>query len=128
MPGMHHFADDPHAAGWIAAGRRWTTYNGSPSGNRLSALSLINTTNVAGLRLVRSFDIPNPSALEVTQLVSGDTMYITSVNSLYTFNLGTGKPGWSFVRPQTPGVVQDAGSGYNRGAALAANGVFPIDR
>ena len=102
----------------------WTTYNGSPSGNRLSPLSLINTSNVASLQLLRSFAIPNPSTLEVTPLVNNGVMFVAAVNSVYSFNLVTGKPGWSFMRPPTPGVVQDAGSGINRGAAASPGGIF----
>jgi alcohol dehydrogenase (cytochrome c) len=102
----------------------WTNYHGSLTGNRFSSLSTINTSNVAALKLIYKFAIPSPSTLEVTPVVSGNLMYITGVNSVYTFNLSTGQPGWSFVRPQTPGVVQDAGSGYNRGAALGPNGVY----
>lgn len=102
----------------------WATYNGQLNGNRYSPLSLINTSNVANLGLVYNFNIPTPTPLETTPLVAGSTMYITSTNSVYTYDVTTGKPGWSFVRAQTPGVVQDAGAGVNRGAAIGANSVF----
>ena len=102
----------------------WSTYHGNLAGNRYSPLSLINTANVANLQLLYNFSIPSPTQLESTPLVFGSTMYVTSANSVYTYDVLTGKPGWSFVRPRTSGVVQDAGKGINRGGAASANSLF----
>lgn len=102
----------------------WPNYNGQVSGNRYSNLSLINTTNVATLKQLYSFGVPNPTPLETTPAVYGSTMYLTGVNAVYTYSLQSGKPGWSFVRAQTPGLLQDAANGVNRGVAVGPNGVY----
>src|SRR5215472_3279198 len=113
-----------HAQSAVSTSAGWTTYNGQLTGNRYSALSLINNKNVNRLALIFNFSVPTPTTLETSPLVIGGTMYITSTNSVYTFDLNTGQPGWSFVRPQTPGVVQDAGTGVNRGAAIGNGSLF----
>ncbi|MGO4879891.1 MAG: pyrroloquinoline quinone-dependent dehydrogenase [Bryobacteraceae bacterium] len=105
----------------------WTTYHGQYTGNRYSTLATINTANVSGLKVIRSFPAPsayNPNGLEGTALVSGSTMYFTSTNSIYAYNLANGQLLWSFQRAPTPGLVTNAAQGYNRGVALSADSVF----
>jgi alcohol dehydrogenase (cytochrome c) len=105
----------------------WTTYHGQYFGNRYSTLTAINTGNVSGLRPIVSFKPPsanNPSGLETTPLVSGSTMFLTSTNSVYAYDLANGQSRWSFQRAPSPGVVQDAGSGYNRGVAMSSDSIF----
>jgi len=102
----------------------WTTYNGQLTGNRFSSLSVINTGNVATLRPVNSFTIPSNTSLETTPIVLGYTMWVTGTNSVTAYNLTNGQPVWSFSRPPTRGVTQDAASGTNRGVAIGPNAVF----
>jgi alcohol dehydrogenase (cytochrome c) len=102
----------------------WTTYNGNVSGNRYSPLGRINSTNVSGLKPLARILIPSEGGLETTPLVDGQTMFVTSTNSVYTYSLPKVTPGWSFVRAPTTGVIQDAGTGINRGAAIGNGSVF----
>lgn len=102
----------------------WTTYHGQYSGNRYSTLTAINSTNVGGLKVIWQFPVPaayNEAGLETTPLVSGSTMYFTSTNSVYAYNLRNGRLLWSFLRAPSPRLRE---GGYNRGVALGAGSVF----
>ena len=103
----------------------WPTYHGRLDGNRYSAHTQINTTNVSGLGLkwvysLRGFDN------ETTPLVLDGIMYVTATNQVSALDAATGREIWRFSRPKTPGVQGDAGIGFNRGAAVLGQRVFLI--
>jgi alcohol dehydrogenase (cytochrome c) len=67
-----------------------------------------------------------PRGLEVTPLVAGTTMYVTSVNESYALDARTGREIWHYRRARTQGLAGDAASGINRGAALLGDRLFMV--
>ncbi len=104
----------------------WATYHGLPSGNRHSALEEIHTRNVSQLAARWIFTIPRASRLQVTPVVVGGIMYVTSANECYALDAGSGRKIWEYRRPLTKGLVGDAAGGINRGVALRGDRVFMV--
>ena len=102
----------------------WPTYHGQLSGNRHSPLAQINLNNVARLVPKWMFPIRSTQHLEVTPVVVGDVMYVTSVNEVYALDARTGRQLWSFHRDRTKGLVGDAAGGINRGVAVLGDQLF----
>jgi PQQ-dependent dehydrogenase (methanol/ethanol family) len=103
----------------------WPTYHGRLDGNRHSAHTQINTTNVSRLSMqwvhsLRGFEN------ETTPLVLDGLMYVTATNQVSALDAATGREIWRFSRPRTPGVTGDAGIGFNRGAAVLGSRVFLV--
>jgi len=121
LPGAISFAEvaDPHSG-------EWPTYHGVLTGNRHSRLSQINTSNVAGLGPRWSFTIGNSRKLEMTPVVAGGVMYVTSVNEVFALDALTGRQIWHFFRPRTKGLAGDAAGGINRGVAILGDRVFLV--
>ena len=105
----------------------WPTYDGSPTGNRFSALAQINTKNVDRLAPQWMFTFANaPRNLEVTPVVADGVMYVTSVNEAYALDARNGREIWHYSRPRSKGLAGDAASGINRGVALRGDRVFMV--
>jgi PQQ-dependent dehydrogenase (methanol/ethanol family) len=118
----------------------WLTYDGSLSGNRYSALTQVNTSNVTQLGLKWTFPIalwaqllPETPyfienmkyfGLETTPLVADGVMYITGPHQAIALDARTGRQIWRYSRRRTPGLVGDASLGTNRGAAILGDKVF----
>ncbi len=102
----------------------WPTYNGRLDGNRHSSLDQISPANVADLQPAWSFPVEAPRNLEMTPLVVDGVMYVTTVNKIHALDAARGREIWTFERPQTPGVIGDAGTGANRGVAVMGDKVF----
>lgn len=99
----------------------WPGYNGDPRGNRYTAMTQINKTNVAGMTAKWVFPIPNGARLQGTPVVVKGVMYVTDVNQCFALDAGTGRQIWHWRRPITPGTV---GAGSNRGVAVIGDRVF----
>ena len=105
----------------------WPTYHGQLSGNRFSPLDQINRSNVDRLAPKWRFTIHgSPRALQVTPVVAGGVMYVTSVNEAFALDAGSGREIWHYQRPRTAGLAGDAASGINRGVALLGDRVFMV--
>lgn len=104
----------------------WPTYHGQPGGNRYSTLTQIDAGNVSRLAPAWMFSIPGSSRLQVTPVVVGGIMYVTSANECYALDAGTGRRLWHFRRPRTKGLAGDAAGGINRGVAVAGDRVFMV--
>ncbi len=104
----------------------WSTYNGDPGGNRFTQLKQIDPSNVATLAPKWMFSLPNTANLEVTPVVSGGVMFVTSGNECYALDAGNGRQIWHFQRPRTRGLIGNAASGINRGVAVAGDRVFMV--
>jgi alcohol dehydrogenase (cytochrome c) len=105
----------------------WPTYHGNLGGNRFSPLDQINTSNVQHLAPKWMFTIQGaPRDLEVTPVVAGGVMYVTSVNEAFALDARSGREIWHYSRPRTPGLAGDAASGINRGVALLGDRVFMV--
>jgi len=105
----------------------WPTYHGHLSGNRFSPLDQINIRNVNQLAPRWMFTIHGtPRDLQMTPVVAGGVMYLTSVNEAYALDARSGRELWHYRRPRTPGLAGDAASGINRGVALLGDRVFMV--
>ena len=105
----------------------WPSYHGQPSGNRFSPLDQINSGNVRRLAPAWMFTIRGaPRDLQVTPVVAGGVMYVTSVNEAFALDARSGREIWHYSRPRTPGLAGDAASGINRGVALVGDRVFMV--
>jgi alcohol dehydrogenase (cytochrome c) len=104
----------------------WPSYNGTFSGSRYSTLREIDTLSVRRLAPAWLFPFPNARHLQVTPVVVGGTMYVTTANEAYALDARTGRPVWHFVRPLTPGVIGDAGGAINRGVAVSGDRIFMV--
>ena len=60
----------------------WPAYNGDPGGNRYTALTQIDKTNVARLAPKWMFTLPNAGGLQVTPVVADGIMYVTAPNEM----------------------------------------------
>ena len=104
----------------------WPTYHGVLTGNRHSPLDQINASNIASLGPRWIFTVGNPHRLETTPVVVDGIMYVTAVNSVYALDAQTGREIWSFERPQSKGLIDDAAGGINRGVAILGDRVFIV--
>jgi alcohol dehydrogenase (cytochrome c) len=104
----------------------WPMYHGMAGGNRYSAIDQINTGTVARLAPTWMYNVGGTSQLQVTPVVVGGIMYVTTVNECDALDAGTGRRIWQFKRTRTKGLVGDAASGINRGAAVAGDRLFLV--
>jgi len=78
------------------------------SGNRYSPLNQIHAGNVAQLAPQWLFPIPNSRRLEVTPVVAGGVVYVTTANEAYAVDPVNGRQIWHYSRPLTKGLIGDA--------------------
>ena len=104
----------------------WTSYNGQASGSRYSPLAHISKGNAARLTAKWIFSLPNTAPLQVTPVVAGGVMYVTSANECYALDAGTGRQIWRYQRPRTKGLIGNAAGGANRGVSVAGDKVFMV--
>jgi len=104
----------------------WQTYHGTDAGNRYSTLKQINTSTVQKLAPVWMLQIPTSPRLEATPIVVDGVMYVTGWNEMYALDSTTGHVIWSYDEPRHEGILSEAGSGANRGAAVSGDRVFMI--
>jgi alcohol dehydrogenase (cytochrome c) len=105
----------------------WPTYDGTLSGNRFSPLDQINAATIQRLAPKWMFTIQGaPRPLQMTPLVVGGVMYVTSVNEAYALDARSGRQLWHYSRPRTSGLAGDAATGINRGVAALGDRVFMV--
>jgi len=104
----------------------WPSYNGQTNGSRYSPLTQITAANVGRMVPRWIFSIPNTSRLQVTPVVAGGVMYVTSANECYALDAGAGREIWHYQRQRTKGLVGNAAGGINRGVAVAGDRVFMV--
>ncbi len=103
----------------------WPTYDGTPGGNRHTALSQINKGNVGRLALKWIFTM-GTVRVQTTPVVVQGILYATNANECFALDAGSGREIWHFQRACTPDVVGNASGGINRGVALAGDRVFML--
>jgi alcohol dehydrogenase (cytochrome c) len=108
----------------VTSQRDWPTYHGDPSGNRFSALTQIDKSNVAKLVPKWVFPMPGVNTVENTPLVVQGVMYVSSANEVYALDPGTGRQIWHYQRPRTRGLTGNAANGFNRGVAWRDDRIF----
>ena len=79
----------------------WPGYNGATRGYRSSALAQITAQNVSRLVPKWIFSLNNAPRLQVTPVVVGGVMYVTSANECYALDAGAGREIWHYQRPRT---------------------------
>jgi len=104
----------------------WSSYNGGMNGSRYSALAQIDRKNAERLAPKWIFSVPNTARLQVTPVVAGGVMYVTSANECYALDAGSGREIWHYQRPRTKGLIGNAAGGVNRGVGVAGNRVFMV--
>ena len=104
----------------------WTTYNGTLDGNRYTKLDQINKQNLNRLAPRWTFTLPNTGRLQMTPVVAGGIMYVTSANECYALDAGSGRQIWHYQRPRTKGLIGNAAGGVNRGVAVAGDRLFMV--
>ena len=105
-------------------GANWTSYNGDYTGRRYSSLSQITTGNVGQLREAWVFHPGNSQNLEVTPVVIGGVMFVTSANDVFALDAQTGRTLWHYARPVSSGLLDDAAQHKNRGVAVWQDSVY----
>ena len=106
----------------VTSDRDWPTYNGDPRGNRYTAVTQIDKSNVARVALNWMYTVSGAGQLQVTPVVAGGLMYVTAVNECYALDAGSGRQVWHYKRVRQPGVAADGFA--NRGVAVAGDRVF----
>jgi PQQ-dependent dehydrogenase (methanol/ethanol family) len=104
----------------------WPTYHGQLSGNRYSEMAQITPENVSALAPKWSYPIRGSHGLEVTPVVVGGVMYLTTVNTAIALDARSGRQIWEYTRPRSKGLVGDASGGINRGVAVLGDRVFLV--
>ena len=104
----------------------WPSYNGQTNGSRYSTLAQITSSNVSRIHPRWLFTLPNTSHLQVTPVVVGGVMYVTSANECYALDAGSGREIWHYRRPRTKGLIGNAAGGINRGVGVAGDRLFMV--
>ena len=98
----------------------WVTYNRTLAGDRFSPLSRIDRSNVAKLRVLCTYTLPEVTSLQTGPLVVGGTMYFTTDTTSYSIDAATCAEKWKVTRhSETPSQVS-----VNRGFAYMNGRLF----
>ena len=103
----------------------WPTYHGSPGGNRYSALTQIDRSNVARLAPKWIFPLPNAAQVENTPLVVEGLMYVSNANECWALDAGSGRQVWHYQRARTKGIT---GSSSTRARSSISSGRAPLEK
>ena len=104
----------------------WSSYNGSDTSNRHSALDQIHRGNVGKLAARWFYPIEEMPMIEGTPVVIAGVMYVTAVNQVYALDAAAGREIWRYSQPRTPGLVGDPAIGLNRGVAVRGDLLFTV--
>ena len=98
----------------------WSSYNRTLAGDRFSPLSEIDRSDVAQLKLVCRYTLPEVTSLQTGPLVIGGTMYFTTDTISYAIDASTCAEKWKQVRhSETPSFLA-----VNRGFAYMDGRLF----
>ena len=123
---LHLLRKNGNAYRQVTSQSDWTSYNGQAGGSRYSPLTQISKSNASKLTAKWIFSLPNTAPLQVTPVVAGGVMYVTSANECYALDAGTGRQIWRYQRPRTKGLIGNAAGGANRGVSVAGDKVFMV--
>ena len=102
----------------------WLTYSGNYQSHRHSLLTQINATNVVRLKPAWVYQIRDVEKVETSPIVLDGVLYITEKPNVVTALDGrTGRPLWSYRRPQPTGIPACCGPA-NRGVAILDDLLF----
>jgi alcohol dehydrogenase (cytochrome c) len=98
----------------------WPSYNRTLAGERYSPLAEITTANVARLRTICSYTLPEVTSLQTGPIVVGGTMYFTTDTISYAIDASSCAEKWKTVRhSDTPSSLA-----VNRGFAYLDGRLF----
>ena len=98
----------------------WPSYNRTLAGDRYSPLAEINAGNVAQLRTICSYTLPEATSFQTGPIVVNGTMYFTTDTISYAIDASNCTEKWKSVRhSETP-----SGLGVNRGFAYMNGRLF----
>ncbi|HEX9309167.1 MAG TPA: hypothetical protein VF887_00010, partial [Gemmatimonadaceae bacterium] len=84
----------------------WPGYNRTLAGDRFSPLAEINTGNVAQLRTICSYTLPEATSLQTGPIVVGGTMFFTTDTISYAIDASNCAEKWRSVRhSETPSAL-----------------------
>jgi len=84
----------------------WLTYNRTLAGDRFSPLKEINRSNVARLKAICTYTLPEVSSLQTGPLVVEGTMYFTTDEGSYAIDASTCVQKWKQHRhSDTPSML-----------------------
>jgi alcohol dehydrogenase (cytochrome c) len=95
-PGAGTSAPAPEAPGVAAAD--WPSYNRTLAGDRFSPLDEIDRSNVAQLRVVCTYVLPEVNSMQAGPIVVDGTMYFTTERSSYAIDAATCAQLWRVER------------------------------
>jgi len=99
----------------------WPSYNRTLAGDRFSPLAEIDRSNVASMREVCTYTLPEVAALQAGPVVIGGAMYFSTDTMTYAIDAATCAEKWKRSRHvATPG----GGPAVNRGVAYLDGRVF----
>ena len=87
-----------NAPGITGSAGDWPSYNRTLPGDRFSPLAEINRSNVAQLRSVCTYTLPEVTSLQTGPIVVGGTMYFTTDTISYAIDAATCGEKWKRVR------------------------------
>jgi len=95
----------------------WPAYNRSLAGDRFSPLSEINTTNVAQLKQICSYTLPEATSFQTAPIVVDGVMYFTTDTISYAIDASTCAERWKQLRhsPTPSSLGVNRGFGYMNG-------------
>jgi alcohol dehydrogenase (cytochrome c) len=95
----------------------WPTFNRTLAGDRFSPLTEIDRSNVARLRVVCNYALPEATALQTGPIVVAGTMYFTTDTISYAIDAGTCAERWKSVRhsPTPKRLAVNRGTAYMDG-------------
>ena len=106
----------------------WAVYGKDYANTRYSPLKSINTSNVSHLTLAYSFQLGSLRSNEMTPLVIGDTMYVSTSwgpKYVYAIDAATGARKWTYEPDMPDDTLQYACCDVNsRGVAYADGKIF----
>src|SRR5580704_768800 len=98
----------------------WLTYNRTLAGDRFSPLKEIDRSNVAQLKAICTYTLPEVSSLQTGPLVVDGTMYFTTDEGSYAIDASTCAEKWKQHRhSDTPSMLL-----VNRGFAYTNGRLF----
>ena len=105
------------------AGGDWLTYNGPITGDRYSPLAEVTAANVAQLRRVCAFDMPDTVSFQSGIVAVNGTLYVTAFNNTYAFDGATCAQKWKQSRAEPPTFLKvNRGVGYADGRLFRGTG------
>ena len=106
-----------NAPGITGTAGDWPSYNRTLPGDRFSPLAEINRSNVAQLKSVCTYTLPEVTSLQTGPIVVGGTMFFTTDTISYAIDAGNCSEKWQRVRHSTSpsGLAVHRGFAYMNG-------------